>query len=325
MISIQEALDKVNNAIDGMAYENKPSELYNPVRYILSLGGKRIRPILVLLGYNIYKEDVDVVIPPALGWEIFHNYTLLHDDLMDRADMRRGKLTVHKKWNDNAAILSGDLMQTIAYQYITKIPDLYLRKVLDLFSITASEIFAGQQYDMNFESRMDVKEEEYLEMIRLKTAVMPAACLKTGAIIAGADPKDADKLYNFGINLGLAFQLKDDLLDVFGDAEVFGKKIGGDILCNKKTFLLIHALNKSSGKEKENLLQWLSNSDTSRSEDKIKAVTEIYQSLGVKEFSEQKIQYYHQQSVTILQDLNKSSKNIEVLFTLTEQLMNRNI
>jgi geranylgeranyl diphosphate synthase type II len=323
MMTFQEASDTINCEIGKIVYHHPPVELYEPVRYILSLGGKRIRPALVLLSYNLYKEDVDKVIPAALGWEIFHNFTLLHDDLMDRAEVRRGKTTVHKKWNDNTAILSGDAMLILAYRYIAQSPGASLQSILELFSNTAAKICGGQQYDMNFESRMDVSEAEYLEMIRLKTAVMLGACLKSGAIIAEASLEDAGLLYDFGINTGLAFQLQDDLLDVFGDPEVFGKNIGGDILCNKKTFLLINALNRAKGEDRRMLLHWLSVSDPALNEQKIQAVTSIYNNLELKALSGQKMQYFFDKAVESLNKLNVSVAKTEILHSLATSLMQR--
>lgn len=234
MYTASQLLDKINSHISDIRFTRTPAGLYDPIKYVLSMGGKRIRPVLMLMAYNLYKEDVSSIYDPATAIEVYHNYTLLHDDLMDRADMRRGKTTVHKVWNDNTAILSGDAMLVLAYQYMAASSSEHLKEVMDLFSLTALEICEGQQMDMNFESREDVKEEEYLEMIRLKTAVLLAASLKIGAILGGASPEDAENLYDFGMQIGVAFQLQDDLLDVYGDPAVFGKNIGGDILCNKK-------------------------------------------------------------------------------------------
>lgn len=325
MISFNEALKRINQQIEGMVYEDKPSDLYTPIEYILSLGGKRIRPALVLLAYNLYKDDVEKTLDAAVGWEVFHNFTLLHDDLMDKADKRRGQATVHKKWNDNTAILSGDAMLILAYRYISKAPAKELKAVLDLFSSTAAEICGGQQYDMEFEARTDVSAGEYLEMIRLKTAVMLGACLKTGAILAEAPEADAEKLYDFGINIGLAFQLKDDLLDVFGNPDHFGKNIGGDILCNKKTFLLIHALQLAEGKTQEELASWLAVSDSGLNEKKIQAVTDIYLKLGLKELTEQKMQEYYEKAVEALNTLPVAPERKAILQTLAAELMERTI
>jgi geranylgeranyl diphosphate synthase type II len=325
MITFQEASDKINREIEKIICHNRPAGLYEPIRYILSLGGKRIRPALFLLAGNLYVDDVDDIIPVALGWEILHNFTLLHDDLMDRANLRRGQPTVHKKWNDNTAILSGDAMLIMAYQYIAQAPPPALKDILDLFGNTAAEICQGQQYDMNFEARTTVSEAEYLEMIRLKTAVMLGACLKTGAIAAKAPRQDADNLYRFGINTGLAFQLKDDLLDVYGNAETFGKNIGGDILCNKKTFLLTHALDKAEADDRRSLLHWLSITNPEQNEQKIQAITNIYNKLNLKELSEQKMQHFFQEAIRSLKNLSVPEEKTGVLHQLAERLMGRNV
>ena len=246
-------LTLVNNYLDNIPYTRKPESLYEPIRYVLSLGGKRIRPVLMLMSYNLYKDDADTILPTACGLETYHNYTLLHDDLMDNADMRRGHATVHKKWDANTAILSGDSMLVLSYQRIAQCAPQYLPQILDLFTTTALEIGEGQQYDMEFETRDDVCEAEYIEMIRLKTSVLLACAMKMGAIQAGASPADQDALYRYGESLGLAFQLQDDYLDVYGDPSVFGKNIGGDITSNKKTFMLINALLRAEGQDKAEL------------------------------------------------------------------------
>ncbi|MDR0394475.1 MAG: polyprenyl synthetase family protein, partial [Tannerella sp.] len=236
MLSFEQALNRLEPEFNKIYFDQSPRCLFEPIEYTLALGGKRIRPCLTLMACNIYKTQVEEAIKPAIGLEVFHNFTLLHDDLMDQADKRRNQPAVHKKWNTNAAILSGDAMLIAAYRFMGETAEPYLKKILDLFSQTALDICCGQQYDMDYEKREDISEDEYIEMIRLKTAVLIACCLKTGAIIGGASEKDADHLYCFGIYLGLAFQLQDDLLDVYGDAKTFGKKIGGDILRDKKTF-----------------------------------------------------------------------------------------
>ncbi len=318
--TFEEVLGIVNKEIIKTEYNIDPQSLFEPITYILSLGGKRLRPALTLMSYNLYKEDVLRVMPIALAIEIFHNFTLLHDDLMDRADMRRGKPTVHIKWGDNTAVLSGDAMLIEAYKEIAKIDPLYLKPVLDLFSVTATEICCGQQYDMEFEQRMDVTIPEYLEMIRLKTAVLLGCALKEGAIVGGASDADADNLYDFGINVGLGFQLKDDLLDVYGDSTNFGKRIGGDILCNKKTFLLINALEDNTSKSE--LMEWISKTEYNE-EDKIKAVTAIYDKLKLKEKSEELIRKYYQEAISSLDKVNvDKGKKIE-LYSLAEHLMSR--
>jgi geranylgeranyl diphosphate synthase type II len=273
-----------------------------------------------LLSCNLYKDDVNEAIPMALAWEIFHNFTLMHDDVMDKADKRRGELTVHKKWNENTAILSGDAMLILAYTYLAKSTSGYLKELLDLFSETASGICKGQEYDMQFENRLNVTEEEYLEMIRLKTAILLGACLKSGAILGAAGEKDRNLLYDFGINLGLAFQIQDDLLDVFGDPSVFGKKLGGDILCNKKTYLLINALN-ISGEEKNELLFWLN--VEGEEEKKIEAVTQIYTRLSVKAKARDKMEYYYKKAIQAIQEVDVAEEKKMVLINLARELMNR--
>ena len=242
MLNSNELLELINADLAKVAHDRQPVGLYEPIRYVLSLGGKRIRPTLMLLAYNLYKDDPESIISSACALETYHNYTLLHDDLMDNATLRRGHLTVHKRWNANTAILSGDSMLVLAYQRMAQCRPDKLGEVLSLFSRTALEIGEGQQYDMDFESRNDVSEEEYIEMIRLKTSVLLACAMKIGAILADAPEADADHLYKFGEQIGLAFQLQDDYLDVYGDTKVFGKAIGGDIISNKKTYMLINAL-----------------------------------------------------------------------------------
>lgn len=322
MLSFKEIQEKIEREIGQLEFDCPPKSLYEPITYILSLGGKRIRPALVLMAYNLYREDVEKAIRPAIGLEVFHNFTLLHDDLMDQADKRRNKPTVHKVWNANTAILSGDAMLIAAYQLIGETAPEHLKEVLDLFTRTALEICGGQQYDMEFESRMDVSEEEYLEMIRLKTAVLLACSLKTGAILAGASREDAENLYRFGINIGLAFQLQDDLLDVYGDTRTFGKNIGGDILCNKKTFLLINALRRAEGEQKAQLEHWIARKDFDAAE-KIAAVTNIYNVLGLKELSEAKMQTYYAEGMKNLAALSVSEERLAVLKEVTSRLMFR--
>ena len=236
MLNSEQILNLVNNYLDNLPYDRKPSSLYDPIRYVLSLGGKRIRPVLMLLSYNLFKDNPESILMPACALETYHNYTLLHDDLMDNAKLRRGHQTVHCKWDANTAILSGDSMLVLAYQRMAQCDTEKMPEVLQLFTETALEIGEGQQYDMDFEHRNDVREDEYIEMIRLKTSVLLACATKIGAILAGASTKDADLLYKFGERMGLAFQLQDDFLDVYGDTSVFGKAIGGDIVSNKKTF-----------------------------------------------------------------------------------------
>lgn len=322
MLSFNDILQKVEQEISGVTFVYPPKSLYDPIEYILSLGGKRIRPALALMACNLYKENIDSAINPALGIEVFHNFTLLHDDLMDKADKRRNKPTVHKVWNDNTAILSGDAMLIVAYQLIGSTPIEHLKEILDLFTSTALEICGGQQFDMEFESRMDVREPEYIEMIRLKTAVLLACSLKMGAIMGGASKADADNLYQFGIHIGLAFQLQDDLLDVYGDTATFGKNIGGDILCNKKTLLLIQALELASTEQKAALKKWIS-LDHFNPAEKIAAITSIYNELQLKEITTQKMQGYYDQAMTYLEQLTIHPEKTMVLKEVSDRLMYR--
>jgi len=312
---IEKALIEIN-------WTREPRGLYEPINYVLSLGGKRIRPALVLAGCEMFSGNLQNAVAPALGIEIFHNFTLLHDDIMDKADIRRGKPTVHKKWNDNTAILSGDVMQIIAYQYIAKTKPEYLKEVLDLFSTTATEICEGQQLDIDFETRLDVSVDEYLEMICLKTAVLLGAALKIGAIIGNASETDKNLLYDFGVNLGLAFQLKDDLLDVYGNSETFGKKIGGDILCNKKTFLLISALQKADGDVKNELLNRLE-TENFDADEKINSVRKIYDLLNIRNICEEKMNDFFEKALKKLDKINLPIENKQILCNLAENLKAR--
>lgn len=322
MLSFNEILQKIEQEISQLRFEYPPKSLYDPIEYILSLGGKRIRPALALMACNLYKENIGNVINPALGIEVFHNFTLLHDDLMDKADKRRNKPTVHKVWNDNTAILSGDAMLIAAYQLIGKTEPAYLKEVFDLFTQTALEICGGQQYDMEFESRMDVTEAEYIEMIRLKTAVLLACSLKIGAIIGGASNEDADNLYEFGINIGLAFQLQDDLLDVYGDTATFGKNIGGDITSNKKTFLLIHAFELASPEQKAILDNWIGKTTFVPTE-KIEAITTIYNELHLKDITTVKMQGYYDKAMQHLSQLSVAPEKLAILKDVSNRLMFR--
>lgn len=324
MFTTTELLEKINRHISGLEFTRQPRGLYEPVSYVLSLGGKRIRPLLMLMAYNLYREDVESILSPATGIEVYHNYTLLHDDLMDKADKRRGKPTVHKVWNENTAILSGDAMLVLAYQFMAACAPECLKPVMDLFSLTALEICEGQQMDMDFECRKDVTEEEYIEMIRLKTSVLLAGSLKIGAILAGASAEDARCLYDFGINLGIAFQLKDDLLDVYGNPEVFGKNIGGDILCNKKTYLLIKALERADEKQRRALDFWLE-ADAYVPEKKIAGVTALYNEIGVKTLCESLMEEYTFRARAALLSVRVPDERKQGLKELMEKLMHREV
>lgn len=299
MLTSNQILDRINAFISSLPYDRQPQSLYDPIRYVLSLGGKRIRPVLMMLSYSLWRDDVERILMPACGIETYHNYTLLHDDLMDNADVRRGQPTVHRRWDANTAILSGDSMLVVAYQRMAQCDADKLRPVLDLFTETALEIGEGQQYDMDFEHRNDVTEEEYIEMIRLKTSVLLACAMKTGAILAGAPAEDADLLYRFGEQMGLAFQLQDDLLDVYGNPAVFGKAIGGDITSNKKTYMLINALQLADSRQRGELERWIAATDFDRAE-KIAAVTAIYDEIGIRSLCEAKINHYFAESEKML-------------------------
>lgn len=321
----EQLLKQIHAYIENLQYSRQPLGLYDPIEYVLGFGGKRLRPVLMLLAYNLYKEDVESIFSQAAGIETYHNFTLLHDDLMDKADMRRNKPTVHKKWNDNTAILSGDAMLILSYRLMMQnCPLEYVSQVMDVFGTTALEVCEGQQWDMEFETRNNVTVEEYIEMIRLKTSVLLAASLKIGAILGGASACDADKLYDFGIKMGLAFQLQDDYLDVYGDPAVFGKNIGGDICCNKKTFMLITALNKSTGSDKDELERWISLSEFNQAE-KISAVTSIYNKIGLPEICQAKINEFYDEGLKLLDEVNIESAFKVNLREFAQKLMNRKL
>jgi geranylgeranyl diphosphate synthase type II len=314
----------INEYLGQAPYSRPPKGLYDPIEYVLSLGGKRIRPVLMMLSYLLYKENPQDILPQAAGIETYHNYTLLHDDLMDRADMRRGQLTVHKKWDDNTAILSGDAMLVLAYQWMAQCDARHLPKVMAVFSQTALEICEGQQWDMEFESRTDVTIPEYIEMIRLKTSVLLAAALKIGALLADAPEADAQRLYDYGVKMGLAFQLQDDLLDVYGDPKVFGKQIGGDICCNKKTFMLITALAQANPAQRAELDRWIASPEFNR-EEKVSAVTRIYDELHIRELCQQQIEAYYAEALRHLEVVEAPADRKEPLVTFARKLMNRNV
>ena len=320
MYSFEQILQIVESGIKRLNFSRKPQSLYLPIEYILTLKGKRIRPALMLMACNLYSEDVEQALQPALGMEIFHNFTLLHDDLMDQADKRRNQLTVHKKWDVNTAILSGDAMLILAYQLIGNTDPSLLHTILPIFTQTALEICEGQQYDMEFEQRKEVSEEEYIEMIRLKTAVLLACCLKSGAFIGGASRTDADQLYQFGIYAGLAFQLQDDLLDTFGDPKTFGKNIGGDILSNKKTFLHVQTMKLASDTQKELIQQLQTNSQCSPA-DKISAIRGIYESLGVRELTNEKVRYYYDLAMKALLGLCLPAERLQMFYQTIDLLL----
>lgn len=321
-MTANEILSSINDYLANMPYDRKPESLYEPIKYVLSMGGKRMRPTLMMLAYNLYHDDPKSILPIACALETYHNYTLLHDDLMDNADMRRGHATVHRKWNANTAILSGDTMLVLAYQRLAQCSDAKLRPLLDLFTETALEIGEGQQYDMDFETRNNVTEQEYIEMIRLKTSVLLACSLKIGAILADAPQNDADALYSFGEKVGLAFQLQDDWLDVYGNPEVFGKNTGGDIVSNKKTYMLIQAFNHADNETREELLGWVNAKEFNRQE-KINAVTAIYNKLGIDKMALNRINSYFDQALTYLDKVSVPQNKKTELKSYTYKLMER--
>ena len=314
--------EKIEKYLSNISYPTQPEGLYEPISYVLSMGGKRLRPTLLLLSYSLFKDDIDTALPLAIGLETYHNHTLLHDDLMDNADVRRGKPTVHKKWDANTAVLSGDAMLIIAFRHFIEARCEGKEQILELFANTALEICEGQQYDVNFERRTDVTESEYMEMIRLKTSVLLACAAKAGALAAGASPEDADTLYRFAEKMGLAFQVQDDWLDVYGDPKVFGKKIGGDILCGKKTYLLINALNRADAAEKQRLLALLADSEMPAGE-KIAAVTHIYDALGISQLTLQTIDNLYKEALAALDALSLPAERIAPLRQYAGSLLGR--
>lgn len=324
LYSFSQLHKKVSEHIEQLDYAHAPMNLYEPVKYILSLGGKRIRPIMMLMAYNMYRDDVESILDPALALEIYHNFTLLHDDLMDNADVRRGKPTVHKRWDANTAILSGDVMLSLADVYMSRVEDACFREVMAIFHKTSIEIAEGQQYDMDFESRTNVTEAEYIEMIRLKTSVLLACALKIGAILGGATKEDAQHLYRLGECIGLAFQLRDDYLDVYGDPKKFGKKIGGDILCNKKTYLYINALHLANAEQRVILDHWAT-TDNINPEKKIAAVTNIYNQIGLPEMSRAIEEHYYTMALTELEALSINEEKKAVLRQFMATLMERDV
>lgn len=319
---MEKLLTMVEEALQSLPYDRLPARLYEPIRYELSLGGKRIRPVMMLMAYNIYKEKPEDIMMQALALETYHNYTLLHDDLMDRAEIRRGKPCVHKVWDDNTAILSGDAMLVLAYERMAQCPDQKLPAVMRLFTQTALEIGEGQQYDMLFETRNDVTAAEYIEMIRLKTSVLLACALRMGALLADAPEGDQQALYAFGENLGLAFQLQDDYLDVYGDPKVFGKRIGGDILCNKKTYMLIQALLRANNEQRAQLDAWLSRTEYDE-EEKIQAVTRLYNEMNIAQVAQEKMDEYYQRALKCLDSIAVCEEKKRPLRQLADALMKR--
>lgn len=318
MINISELSDFINKHIDQLPYPQNPANLYAPIKYTLSAGGKRLRPTLLLSVVSALGEDVEKALPQALGLEMFHNFTLLHDDVMDNADVRRGRPTVHCKWDENTAILSGDAMLTMATQLVCNCDASHLKQVVELFNRTAMEVYEGQQYDMDFESRTDVTVDEYVEMIKLKTSVLLACACKMGAILANADSETANAFYEYGLKLGLGFQLQDDYLDTYGDPLVFGKQIGGDILNDKKTWLQITACNEDTSEVMQRALR-----GDFEGQQKIEAVRGVYDSLNLKERIAALVASYGEQAIAVLDKVNITEESRQYFISLANKLSNR--
>ncbi|MEQ1585470.1 MAG: polyprenyl synthetase family protein [Cyclobacteriaceae bacterium] len=314
-------LKLIEQEIKKQAFGSQPKSLYEPIRYIMSLGGKRLRPLLALISYSLYKNDPEKIVKYATTIEAFHNFTLLHDDIMDNAPLRRGKATVHKKWNVNTAILSGDVMLVKVYNQFLDLDGDVLKEVLRIFNQCAAEVCEGQQWDMEFETKSKVTEAQYIEMIRLKTAVLLGFSLELGALLGNANPEERQALKEFGTNIGIGFQLKDDLLDVYADKNKFGKQVGGDILANKKTYLLIKAKEKARGKDKQELELWL-NARKFNKQKKVKAVTALYTNLGIAQLTERKIEEYFSKGFQNLDRL-KDSPQKQQLIEFTQNLITR--
>jgi geranylgeranyl diphosphate synthase, type II len=322
MTSLKDLQHKINDEVNKLSFPLYPADLYEPIKYILSLGGKRMRPALLLMACDLFGGDAKKAISPALAIEVFHNFTLMHDDIMDNAPLRRGKVTVHEKWNKNVAILSGDVMLVESYKLIMQVDDRLLKLVMNIFNETATGVCEGQQIDMQFETRNDVLIDEYINMIRLKTAVLLGGALKIGAIIGGANNEDAALLQTFGEQLGIAFQLQDDILDVYGNPEKFGKQVGGDILSNKKTFLLIKALELAGDMQAADLKKWLSG-DHFEAKEKIDAVTGIYDQLSIRTHAWETMRLYADKAFAALDAISLPAPHKQYLRDFADSLMVR--
>lgn len=322
MYTKEELQDIISAAFNRASFRFEPSSLYNPIEYMMDLGGKRLRPLLTLMSCDMFGGEIENALAPAIGLELFHNFTLLHDDIMDVAPLRRGRETVYKKWNTNSAILSGDTLFVMAYEYVTKTNSSLLPEVLELFNDTARKVCEGQQYDMDYEHRTDVSIEDYIRMIRLKTAVLIACSLKLGAIIAGAAAGDADLIYTFGEHLGLAFQLQDDYLDVFGEVKKFGKEIGNDIVTNKKTFLYLKAFELANAESLEKLNEHF-HKNTIKQAEKINMITGIYRELHIDAMTRLLIDDYFSKALAVLSDISIEEGKKKFLLELAGQMVNR--
>jgi geranylgeranyl diphosphate synthase type II len=323
MKNIQELQEIINRALADLKYPDHPAELYEPISYILSIGGKRLRPALLLMACDLFDGNVLKAVNAAMAIEVFHNFTLVHDDIMDNAPLRRGKATVHERWNNNVAILSGDAMLVNAYELmIADVEDHLLKRVLTIFSKLALGVCEGQQFDMNFEQHATVSVEDYILMIRLKTSVLLGGALRIGALMGGAADEDAEKLCAFGEQLGIAFQLQDDLLDVYGDPEKFGKQVGGDIISNKKTFMLIKALELAAADQRTNLEYWL-NAAAFDVKEKVASVTAIYNELDVRKYAEEAMQTYAEKAFDALDSVNLPANRKYYLKGLADSMLVR--
>lgn len=313
---------KIEEELSLLDFSREPKDLYEPITYILSLGGKRIRPVLLLMACEMFGESIEKGIPQALAIEIFHNFTLVHDDIMDKAPKRRNQLTVHTKWNENTGILSGDVMLVCAYKQLCKSEPQHLEKLLELFNQTAIEVCEGQQFDMNYELESTVTISEYIRMIELKTAVLLGCSLQTGAIVSGASEQDQKNIYEFGRNMGIAFQLQDDLLDAFGNPDKFGKQVGGDIISNKKTYLFLKALELANDDQRHRLTQLFSET-TFDSTKKIEEVKQLFIDLGIPNETKQEIAKYSDASLSYLQKITVAQDQKATLEDLARKLMIR--
>lgn len=314
----------IEEGLSLLDFSFKPNELADPIAYILSLGGKRMRPILTLMGAELFGLDAKEVLPQAMAVEVFHNFTLLHDDIMDEAPLRRGKETVHHKWNTNIAILAGDAMMVQAYQHLMQAPTEQVKSLAEVFNRTAFEVCQGQQYDMNFEEQDDVEIPDYIQMITWKTSVLLGCALQLGAIRAGASEKDQQLIYDFGLNVGVAFQLQDDILDVYADPEKFGKQVGGDILSNKKTYLLLRALELAKGDQQKQLAHWLEAKEFD-AEEKVKEVTAIFNQVEVRQEAEKEMQHYYEKGLDSMKALSIDEGRKKYLLNFAESLMQREV
>lgn len=324
MYKISEIEDIIKRSLATFEIEGEPDELYDPIRYIMTIGGKRIRPRMALITYNLFSDKIDdTIIKPALGVEIFHTFTLLHDDIMDRADMRRGAQTVHKKWSDNIAILSGDVMSILSFRFVASAATDKLSAVMDLFSKTAAQVCEGQQFDMNYENEPYISMHDYLKMIFLKTASLIACSAKMGALIAGAEEEIYNAIYDYGVNIGIAFQISDDYLDIYSESSSFGKELGGDIANNKKSWLLVKAMELADKKQREELNAIL-DLPRERIAEKTERIKQLHKLLKIKESAQKEIQSYYTKAIDSISDIGLNPEQIQSLKEFASIVVNRN-